>query len=111
MRSSSSAPWRACWGAGVRVTSSAIATGASAGAGAAATAPYIFTGVQLLHPRLFVGAPAGAYSMNRHYDEAILAGRLFGLVHRGHMLHAGSPEGLGAGRAPSRRRAACRDGE
>ena len=62
--------------------------------GAAATAPYMFTGVQLLHPRLFVGAPAGAYSLNRHYDEAILAGRLFGLVHRGHMLHAGSPEGL-----------------
>ena len=62
--------------------------------GAAATAPYIFTGVQLLHPRLFVGAPAGAYSLNRHYDEAILVGRLFGLVHRGHMLHAGSPEGL-----------------
>ena len=62
--------------------------------GAAASAPYIFTGVQLLHPRLFADAPAGAHSLNRHYDKAILADRLFGIVHRGHMLHVGSPEGL-----------------
>ena len=67
--------------------------------GAAATAPYIFTGVQLLHPRLFAGAPDGAYSLNRHYDEAIGAGRLFGIVHCGHMLHVGSPEGLAAAEA------------
>jgi len=67
--------------------------------GAAAAAPYVFTGVQLLHPRLFAGAPGGAYSLNRHYDEAILAGRLFGIVHRGHMLHVGSPEGLAAAEA------------
>ena len=64
--------------------------------GRAAAAPYVFTGVQLLHPRLFAGAPDGAYSLNRHYDEAIGAGRLFGVVHRGHMLHVGSPEGLAA---------------
>ena len=62
--------------------------------GTAAAAPYVFTGVQLLHPRLFADAPAGAYSLNRHYDEAIGAGRLFGVVHRGHMLHVGSQEGL-----------------
>ena len=64
--------------------------------GAAQAAPFVFTGTQLLHPRLFVDAPAGAYSLNRHYDQAILTGRLFGLVHRGHMLHVGSPEGLEA---------------
>ena len=62
--------------------------------GAAQTAPFVFSGTQLLHPRLFADAPAGAYSLNRHYDEALLAGRLFGLVHGGHMLHVGSPEGL-----------------
>ena len=62
--------------------------------GRAQAAPFVFTGTQVLHPRLFAEAPAGAYSLNRHYDEAILAGRLFGLVHRGHMLHVGSPEGL-----------------
>ena len=62
--------------------------------GEARAAPFVFTGTQLLHPRLFAGAPAGAYSLNRHYDEAIGAGRLFGLVHRGYMLHVGSPAGL-----------------
>ena len=62
--------------------------------GAAARASYIFTGVQLLHPRIFAGAPEGAYSLNRHYDEAMGAGRLFGVVHRGHMLHVGSRHGL-----------------
>ena len=67
--------------------------------GRARAAPFVFTGTQILHPRLFVGAPAGAYSLNRHYDEAILAGRLFGLVHRGHMLHVGSPAGLATAEA------------
>ena len=67
--------------------------------GAAASAPFIFTGAQMLHPRLFANAPDGAYSLNRHYDEAILAGRLFGIVHRGHMLHVGSPEGLASAAA------------
>ncbi len=62
--------------------------------GAAPGAPFVFTGVQLLHPRLFAAAPDGAYSLNRHYDEAIGRGRLFGLVHRGLALHVGSPAGL-----------------
>ena len=62
--------------------------------GAAPEAPFVFTGVQLLHPRLFADAPDGAYSLNRHYDETILSGRLFGLEHRGFMLHVGSPAGL-----------------
>ena len=64
--------------------------------GRAQVAPFVFTGTQILHPRLFADAPAGAYSLNRHYDEALLAGRLFGLMHGGHMLHVGSPEGLEA---------------
>ena len=64
--------------------------------GRAQAAPLVFTGTQILHSRLFAEAPAGAYSLNRHYDEAILNGRLFGLEHRGHMLHVGSPSGLEA---------------
>jgi len=64
--------------------------------GKAQAAPFVFTGTQLLHPRLFADAPAGAYSLNRHYDEAFFAGRLFGLEHDGHMLHVGSPAGLEA---------------
>ena len=61
-----------------------------------ATAPFVFTGTQILHPRLFAHAPAGTYSLNRHYDEALRADRLFGLVHSGVMLHVGSPTGLEA---------------
>lgn len=64
--------------------------------GKAATAPFVFTGTQILHPRLFAHAPAGTYSLNRHYDEALRADRLFGLVHSGVMLHVGSPAGLEA---------------
>ena len=73
-----------------------------------ATAPFVFTGTQILHPRLFAHAPAGTYSLNRHYDEALRADRLFGLVHSGVMLHVGSPAGL---EAAERYFAAKRDGE
>ena len=64
--------------------------------GRAQSARFVFTGAQILHPRIFADAPAGAYSLNRHYDDAILTGRLFGLEHPGHMLHVGSPSGLEA---------------
>jgi len=52
---------------------------------------YVFTGVQLLHPRLFNGAPGGAYSLNVLYDRALASGRLFGLVHDGEWFHVGTP--------------------
>lgn len=57
-------------------------------------APYVFTGVQILAPRLFEGAPAGAFSLNRLYDRAIEAGRLFALVHDGVWFHLSTPEDL-----------------
>ena len=45
--------------------------------------PYLFAGVQILHPELFEKAPAGAFSLNLLYDRSIDAGRLFGIVHDG----------------------------
>ncbi len=57
-------------------------------------APFVFTGVQMLHPRLFENCPAGAFSMNRLYDKAIAAGRLFGLRHGGDWLHVGTRDDL-----------------
>lgn len=61
-------------------------------------APYVFTGVQLLHPRLFEGAPDGPFSMNllydRHRTESGSLPRICGLVHDGAWLHVGDPEGL-----------------
>lgn len=52
----------------------------------------VFTGVQLLHPRLFDGAPGGAYSLNVLYNRALAQGRLFGLVHDGEWFHVGTPD-------------------
>ncbi|MBM3950747.1 MAG: nucleotidyltransferase family protein [Rhodospirillales bacterium] len=57
-------------------------------------APYLFTGVQILHPRLFEDAPAGAFSLNVLYDRALAVGRLYGVVHDGEWFHVGTAEGL-----------------
>ncbi len=57
-------------------------------------APFIFTGVQILHPRLFDGHPEGAFSLNLLYDRAEAEGRLFGLPHDGEWLHLGTPEAI-----------------
>ncbi|MEO5337072.1 MAG: nucleotidyltransferase family protein [Magnetospirillum sp. WYHS-4] len=56
--------------------------------------PYLYTGVQILHPRLFQGAPEGPFSLNLLYDRAIAAGRLFGMQHDGEWFHIGTPDGL-----------------
>jgi MurNAc alpha-1-phosphate uridylyltransferase len=54
--------------------------------------PFVWTGVQLVHPRLFDGCPSGRFSINRLWDRAIEQGRLFGLRHDGRWLHVGTPE-------------------
>lgn len=56
--------------------------------------PYLFTGVQILHPRLFADVPAGAFSLNLLWNRAIEAGRLYGMVHDGEWFHVGTPDGL-----------------
>jgi N-acetyl-alpha-D-muramate 1-phosphate uridylyltransferase len=53
--------------------------------------PFVYTGVQLLHPRLFAGIAPGRFSLNRLYDRAIAAGRLYGLSHDGLWFHVGTP--------------------
>ena len=57
-------------------------------------APFVFTGVQVLHPRLFEDTPAGPFSLNLLYDRAERAGRLAGLAHDGDWYHVGTPEDL-----------------
>jgi MurNAc alpha-1-phosphate uridylyltransferase len=57
---------------------------------------FAYIGGYLVHPRLFAGAPEGAFSMNLLWDRAIAAGRLFGLAHHGHWLHVGTPDAIGA---------------
>jgi MurNAc alpha-1-phosphate uridylyltransferase len=57
-------------------------------------APFVYTGVQILHPRLFDGAPEGPFSLNLLWDKAISWDRLHGIVHDGEWFDVGSPRGL-----------------
>ncbi len=57
-------------------------------------APFVFAGVQILHPRLFKEAPEGAFSLNLLYDKAMAAGRLYGLRHDGLWYHVGTPAAI-----------------
>lgn len=62
-------------------------------------APFIFTGIQLLHRRLFDGVADKHFSLNRLYNRAEREGRLRAVVHDGEWYHVGTPEGLAATRA------------
>ncbi len=57
-------------------------------------APFVFAGMQILHPRLFEGAPEGSFSLNCCYDKAAENERLWGLRHDGEWFHVGTPEDL-----------------
>lgn len=54
-------------------------------------APFVYTGIQLISPRLLDGAPEGAFSTNILWDRAIAAGRLYGLSHMGEWFDVGTP--------------------
>ncbi len=59
-------------------------------------APYLYAGVQLLHPRLFAGVPDGTFSANLLWDRAIAAGRARAVVHDGLWFHLSTPAALAA---------------
>ena len=56
--------------------------------------PYIYAGVQLIHPRLLANLPLGSFSMNRVWDIALEAGRLRAVVHDGQWFHLSTPPDL-----------------
>ncbi len=53
---------------------------------------YAYPGVQIVHPRMFEGAPAGAFSTNVMWDRAIAAGKLSGTLLDGVWIHVGTPQ-------------------
>jgi MurNAc alpha-1-phosphate uridylyltransferase len=57
-------------------------------------APWLFAGVQILHPRIFDNSPDGKWSLNVVFDKAIESDRLYGVIHDGEWFHIGTPEGL-----------------
>tara|TARA_B100001123_G_scaffold22212_1_gene24273 strand:- start:584 stop:1339 length:756 start_codon:yes stop_codon:yes gene_type:complete len=57
-------------------------------------APFVFGGVQIVHPRIFDLAPTPPFSMNVLYDRLIKKDRLYGLVHDAGWYHVGTPHEL-----------------
>ncbi|MEO7692190.1 MAG: nucleotidyltransferase family protein [Sphingomonas sp.] len=58
-------------------------------------APFVYTGVQILSPRVIADWPEGPFSTNIFWDRAIAAGRAYGLVHQGLWFDVGTPEAIG----------------
>ncbi len=56
--------------------------------------PFAYPGVQIVHPRLFDGAPQGGFSTNRMWDVAIAKQRLYGIRLEGVWIHVGTPEAV-----------------
>ncbi len=60
------------------------------------TAPYVWTGIQMLSKRLVIDPPSNVFSTNIFWDRAIAKGRCFGLVHQGRWFDVGYPEAIDA---------------
>lgn len=56
--------------------------------------PFAYAGAAIIHPRLFEGAPEGAFSLNVLFDRALEDGRLFGVLMEGIWLHVGTPSAI-----------------
>jgi len=57
-------------------------------------APFVFTGVQILSPRLIQDPPTDVFSTNVFWNRAIAAGRAYGLSHSGLWFDVGTPQSL-----------------
>lgn len=61
-------------------------------------APYVFTGIEIIHPRAFVDCPEGPFSLNllwdRLKDTEGWFTRMRAVVHDGDWLHVGDARGL-----------------
>jgi len=57
-------------------------------------APFVFTGVQIVSPRLITDAPEGPFSTNLFWNRAIESGRAWGVVHQGLWFDVGTPTAI-----------------
>ena len=69
-------------------------------------APFVYSGAAILSPTLFEGAPSGAFSLNRLFDRALEADRLYGQRLNGMWLHVGTPRAIREAEAAIRESAA-----
>ena len=58
--------------------------------------PFVYTGVQIMHPRAFKVTPDGPFSNNLVWNHAMLTGRAFGMRMDGLWMHVGAPDELTA---------------
>lgn len=68
----------------------------------------IYAGAAIVNPRIFADAPAGPLSLNRYFDTAIAAGRLYGMVMRGRWITVGTPDAIAPAEAAAARALAAR---
>ena len=61
--------------------------------------PFVYAGAAILSPAMFADAPAGAFSLNRLFERAIEAGRLYGSRLEGTWMHVGTPAAVAAAEA------------
>ena len=59
-------------------------------------APFVYTGVQILAPRVIADWPEGPFSTMLFWERAIAAGRAYGLVHQGLWFDVGTPQAIAA---------------
>lgn len=64
--------------------------------------PFVYAGAGVFAPSLFADAPEGPFSLNRLFDRAAEAGRLFGLRLEGVWMHVGTPEAIAEAEAAIR---------
>ncbi len=57
-------------------------------------APFVYAGAAILTPRLFDGAPQGAFSLTTLFARASEVGRLHGLRMEGLWMHVGTPDAI-----------------
>jgi N-acetyl-alpha-D-muramate 1-phosphate uridylyltransferase len=57
-------------------------------------APFVFTGVQIMSPRLLRDPPGDVFSTNIFWSRAMEAGRLYGASHQGLWFDVGTPQAV-----------------
>lgn len=63
----------------------------------------IYAGAAIVHPCLFAEVPEVPHSLNRYFDEAIAAGRLFGMRMEGSWITVGTPDAIAPAEAAVKR--------
>ncbi len=58
------------------------------------SAPFVYTGLQIIRPALLDGEAEGPFSLRVLWDKARANGRMRGLLHNGPWMHVGDPQGL-----------------